>query len=71
MTEAQILDRLARLRAAREDLVRVARALLLFHGPNPWSLASQQAWQELTGSEECTSRVLCEMARNALARVEG
>jgi hypothetical protein len=79
MTEAEIeneienliLDRLARLRAARDDCVRLAKAILLFHGPNPWSLASQQAWQALTGEESCTSQVLCSLARNALARMEG
>lgn len=41
-------------------------AVLLFHSSSPWDDAKRARWRELTGSEEATVRVLCDLARAAL-----
>jgi hypothetical protein len=45
---------------------RLARAVLLFYQPGPWSKARQREWRELTGSDEATTRALGTLARRVL-----
>ena len=47
----------------RADLL--ARAVLLFHRGGPWTPEDRAAWKELTGSDEATTRTLCDLARQA------
>lgn len=51
----------------RIDQLRTAlRAALLFHSGGEWDDAKRQQWQELTGSTEATTKVLCNTVRAAL-----
>jgi hypothetical protein len=45
---------------------RLARALLLFFRHGPWTDADCALWRSLTGSEEVTTKVLCDLARSML-----
>jgi hypothetical protein len=49
----------------------VVRALLLFHGSNPWDADKRAAWKALTGSDDATTVTLCEFARRVLDQAEG
>jgi streptomycin 6-kinase len=42
---------------------RLARAVLLFHSGEPWTTERRATWISLTGSDEATTRVLCNLAR--------
>lgn len=42
-----------------------AEATLLFHSGSPWDARKKQRWLELTGQDEATTRVLCDMQRAA------
>jgi hypothetical protein len=42
---------------------RLARAVLLFHRGGPWSEADRATWRKLTGEDEATTKVLCDLAR--------
>ena len=71
MEEAAVLAIGAALRsatAARSDAVRLARAVLLFHRGGPWTDADRAAWLGLTGEHEATTKVLCDLARDAWRR---
>lgn len=46
-------------------LERVARAILLFHDVGVWTPDELAKWRELTGRDEATTRVLCDLAREA------
>jgi hypothetical protein len=60
-----------RLIAAAKDLHAFTEAALLFHGGGDWSDAKQIRWEELTGSIDATTRVLCDFGRAALAKAGG
>jgi hypothetical protein len=45
------------------DAERLARALLLFHRGGPWTGMDRNEWVMLTGEEEATTKVLCDLAR--------
>jgi hypothetical protein len=66
------LDRIETLRdAARRDrepatLLDACRATLLFYGVQ-WTDAERQAWRNITGREEATTRILCDTIRAAIA----
>lgn len=46
----------------------VTRAVLLFHASPSWGPEQRQEWAEVTGEEEATTRILCDLARRALER---
>lgn len=50
------------------DAVRLARAVLLFWGGRSWDEGNQREWEELTGAKECTSKQLCNLAREIMTR---
>jgi len=51
-------------------LTQVVEAMLLFHRGGPWTAADGRHWAFLTGTEEATTRNLCDAARAALAKVD-
>lgn len=40
-------------------------AVLLFHSGSPWDDEKRARWRELTGAEEATTAVLCDLVREA------
>lgn len=46
---------------------RLARAVLLFHGADIWDEERSWTWRMLTGKAECTTKVLCDLAREVQA----
>jgi hypothetical protein len=65
-TDAEIGRDMAKL----SDAERLARALLLFHRNGPWMPGDREVWFALTGKQECSSRVLCDLAREVRDRAE-
>jgi hypothetical protein len=47
---------------------RLARCMLMFHG-GEWTDNDRAMWQALTGSQEATAKVLCDLARKVLRDV--
>lgn len=45
---------------------RLARAVLLFHRGGMWTGQDRNEWVMLTGEEEATTKVLCDLARRAM-----
>lgn len=56
-------------RAAK--LEAVCDALLLFHGGGPWDAHKADKWAALSGCQEATTKVLCDLARAARAKGDG
>jgi hypothetical protein len=50
-----------------DPLTRLARAVLLFHSGHPWTGSLRNEWVMLTGEEEATTKVLCDLARRLMA----
>jgi hypothetical protein len=48
------------------DTERLARAVLLFHRGGAWTVQDREDWQVLTGKRDCTTRALCDFARQIL-----
>lgn len=46
---------------------RLARAVLLFHRGGRWTGQDRNEWVMLTGEEEATTKVLCDLARRVAA----
>ncbi len=46
--------------------IQLAQAVLLFHRGGPWTEEDRAAWLALTGSDEATTRTLCDLARRVL-----
>ena len=61
----------ARLIAAAPNLADVAEATALFHSGGEWDDTKRLRWVQLTGSEEATTKALCDFARATLARATG
>jgi hypothetical protein len=49
---------------------RLARAVLLFYEPGPWTAAKAELWYALTGQGASTTRVLGDLARQVIASEE-
>jgi len=62
-SDGMLLEQNVELREALE-------AVLLFHSPPPWEEAKRARWQELTGKDEATTKVLCDRIREVLADEE-
>lgn len=52
----------------RKKIDRLGRALLLFHRGGEWTGQDRNEWVMLTGEEDATTKVLCDLARKLLAR---
>lgn len=50
------------------DALKLARAVLLFWNGKEWDEGNQREWEELTGVKECTSKRLCDFAREIMVR---
>ena len=53
------------------DLDRLGRAVLLFHRGGQWTGQDRNEWEILTGEEDATTKVLCDLARKLLQRTQG
>ena len=42
---------------------RLAQAVLMFHRGGPWTADDRVVWHALTGQDEATTKVLCDLAR--------
>jgi hypothetical protein len=42
---------------------RLARAVILFFRGGPWSEQDRELWRHYTGSDDATTRTLCDLAR--------
>jgi hypothetical protein len=42
------------------------KAVLMFHGSGPWTTDVREEWKKLTGEDEATTKVLCDVVRAAL-----
>jgi hypothetical protein len=49
-------------------LEKLASAVLLFHRGGEWTYQDGLAWQVLTGSEDATTKTLCDFARKVQAK---
>jgi hypothetical protein len=58
-----------RREAVIDALVAALRLPLLFHGGGDWTEERRAEWKALTGSDEATTKVMCDTIRAALARV--
>lgn len=58
----------AQVMVAAPDLLDAARAALLFHSASPWDVEKAAEWKRLTGSDDATTRALCEFLRVAIAK---
>jgi hypothetical protein len=61
-------DAVEYVRADRRD--RLARVVLLFHRGGPWSDEDRATWRNLTGEDEATTKVLCDLARRTIEDAE-
>jgi predicted NUDIX family NTP pyrophosphohydrolase len=50
------------------SLNRLAGAVLLFHRGGPWTERDRATWRSLTGEDEATTKVLCDLARRTIER---
>jgi hypothetical protein len=51
-----------------DDTFRNAlKAVLMFHSGEPWTHDRQWDWKEISAGRECTTKVLCDIVREALA----
>lgn len=48
------------------DLDRLGRAVLLFHRGGQWTGQDRNEWVMLTGEEDATTKVLCDLTRKLL-----
>lgn len=58
----------ATLFAAAAELAEAAEATLLFHSGGTWDSEKRTRWLVLTGEEDATTRILCDVQRRALTR---
>lgn len=49
------------------ELEMAAKLPLLFHSGGGWTEAMQAEWLQITGTTECTTKVMCDYIRMALA----
>jgi hypothetical protein len=42
------------------------RAVLMFHDPGEWTAERRAEWKRITGSDEATTKVLCDHIRKVL-----
>lgn len=43
------------------------KAVLIFHGGGPWTTEQQMKWADHAAGREATTKVLCDIVREALA----
>jgi hypothetical protein len=60
------LDRGIRLEAALAEARRALELPLIFHSGGYWSSELRSRWSEITGTEEATTKIMCDTIRRAL-----
>lgn len=48
------------------EMTAALMAVLLFHGGGEWTDAKRAEWKALTGTDEATTKTLCDTVRAAL-----
>lgn len=51
---------------AFQDMTKALDAVLIFHSGTEWDASRRAAWKRCTGSDEATTKVLCDTVRRAL-----
>lgn len=59
------------IKARLETTADALELPLLFHAGGPWDDAKRARWKALTGTEEATTRVMCDAIRRVLADAAG
>jgi hypothetical protein len=54
------------IQAAIGPRASLALAVLMFHRGGPWTNTDRATWRGLTGRDEATTKVLCDLARRGL-----
>ena len=44
---------------------------LMFYAAGPWTDVERQRWKEITGTEEATTKTMCDAIRAATAKAKG
>ena len=52
----------------RDDLLRACEAVLLFYKPGEWGEPERKKMEELTGSEVCSTKTLCDFVREVMKK---
>lgn len=68
VTLEQLAAKIEQANEQRRGLIKAAKATLMFHQGGPWSQANREAWLELTGREEASTRSLCDFVREQLEK---
>mgnify|MGYP001620023852 FL=1 len=58
----------ARLIAAAPEMKDALALPLLFHAGGEWSGAKRATWKRVTGTDEATTKVMCDTIRAALRK---
>lgn len=54
-----------------DGLVAALELPLLFHAGGPWSDEKTTRWEEITGKDEATTKVMCDHIRAIVAKAKG
>ena len=57
--------------AAAPELLAALEAVLLFHSGREWDATARREWLRLVGAPDATTKVLCDVARSAIAKARG
>lgn len=52
------------------DAEKLARAVLLWFDPGAWGDRNRDVWRELTGTDDATTKTLCDLARKVRSAEE-
>jgi hypothetical protein len=61
----------AALIAAAPELLAFVEATLLFHSGGDWDDTKRRRWVELTGSDDATTKALCDLGRAVIGEALG
>ena len=56
---------------AQESLRDALDAVLMFHSGGPWTDEKRLKWRHIVGTDEATTKQLCDHIRRVLAKEEG
>jgi len=75
-SERIALDRATELSSEEMDVIAddaftALDLVLRFHAGGPWTETDWFAWKVITGSDEATTKVMCDHIRSVLARLHG
>ncbi len=56
---------------AAPELLAALEAVLLFHSGRKWDATTRREWSRLVGVPDATTKVVCDVARSAIAKARG